>query len=124
MEDKNKVIITFVILIFLIVFLYFFSDWFSRTTGFGIQEDPDVSLAKCLSQKGIKLYGAKACSDCEKQIQLFGTSAFEHITYIVCNGERGICQEILSVPVWDINGTFYYGIKSTNILRSLSGCNE
>ncbi len=124
MEGRNKVILTFIILIFLIAFLYLSSDWFSRTTGFGIQEDPDIVLAKCLTQKGIKLYGAKACSDCQKQIQLFGPSAFEHINYIICNGEGGTCQEILSVPAWDINGTIYYGIKSTNNLRSLSGCVE
>jgi len=124
MENKNKVILTFIILIFLITFLYFFSDWFSKTTGYSIEEDPDITLAKCLTEKGIILYGAKACSECQKQIQLFGNKAFENINYIICNGEGGACQEILSVPAWDIDGTIYYGIKSTSQLRSLSGCVE
>jgi len=52
MEKGKKVIITFVILVFLVAFLYFFSDWFSKATGYIVDEDPDNYLAKCLTDKG------------------------------------------------------------------------
>ena len=42
------------------------------------------AFAKCLSEKGVKYYGAFWCSNCAKQNKMFGTSK-QYINYIECD---------------------------------------
>jgi len=121
MEKGIKVIITFGILVFLIAFLYLFSDWFSKATGYIVGEDPDNYLAKCLTRTGVMLYVSKSCPDCDIQKSLFGNSAVSYLNYTDC-GTGGSCRDLEGLPAWKINGTVYYGIKTLSHLRELSGC--
>lgn len=124
MERRTKVIASFIFLIALVTGLYFFSDWFSKTTGYLIEdEEREVELAKCLSEKNIVLYGAKKCPDCKKQKDIFG-NGFKYINYKECNGTIGKCQELRGVPAWEVNGRIIYGVKSLEELGFLAGCKE
>lgn len=122
MEKRTKVILTFAAAVLLVAFLYSFSDWFSKTTGYLIEEDPNSDLAKCLSEKGVKLYGSKKCPDCREQKKIFGDKAFQYINYIECSTSPIDCNNIRSVPAWKIKNDFYYGIKTLDELRYLAQC--
>lgn len=124
MENRSKVILTFIFLVGLVMGVYLFSDWFSKTTGLAVGEDPDNALAKCMTQNGVKFYGAKSCPNCEKQKSLFGTSAFQFVDYVECAENPSACAYLQGVPAWYINGSIIYGVKTLNELRMLSGCEE
>jgi len=123
MESRTKVILTFTILVFLIAALYIFTDWFSKTTGFSVGEDPDNELAKCLASNGSILYLSNSCPECSQQKSLFGTSAFKFLNVIECENNPK-CSEIKAFPAWKINNTIFYGLKTTKQLREISGCND
>ena len=67
-----------------------------------------ISLAKHLTDSGVKLYGAFWCSHCDDQKQLFGEVAFEYIDYNECSTPDGLAQtevciveEIKAYPTWE-----------------------
>jgi hypothetical protein len=122
MEPKNKVITTFLILIFLIAALYLFTNWFSKTTGYIIEDDPDIYLAECLTKKGSKFFTSDSCPNCDSQKQLFGNSAYPHVNSIDCTRNPSECSLLQSLPAWYINGSLHYGLKTTDELRKLSAC--
>jgi len=106
----------------LVAFLYFFSDWFSKATGYIVDEDPDNYLAKCLTDKGSVLYVSKSCPDCEIQKNLFGSSAIRYVNYTDCSVGESSCRELAGLPAWKLNGSVYYGVKTLTDLRGLTGC--
>lgn len=65
------------------------------------------SLAKCLAEKGVKMYGAFWCGHCQNQKKAFG-SAFQHVDYTECtvdgkqNSFAQVCQDagIEGYPTW------------------------
>lgn len=64
-------------------------------------------LATCLTEKGVKMYGAYWCAHCLTQKKAFGTS-FSKINYIECaipggKGQTEICNQagIESYPTWE-----------------------
>ncbi len=84
------------------------------------------TLAKCLTEKGVKFYGTSGCSYCKKQKEMFGEAA-QYLPYIECADEetRHICEEaeIGPVPTWDFaDGTRVSGLQSLEKLIELSGC--
>ena len=101
------------------------------------QEEPqnqpaDGSLAdfaKCLGQKGLKLYGASWCSWCARQKELFG-EAVQYLAYVECIDKETEqlteeCQkaEITGFPTWEFPGKGKEaGLKTLEELSELSGC--
>lgn len=95
------------------------------------QEQPSSleNFAKCLSEKGMKFYGASWCSWCKKEKELFG-EAVEHLPYIECIDEEteemtAECQEagISGFPTWGLpSGEMVSGFKTLEELSELSGC--
>lgn len=70
------------------------------------QSTPAEKLAKCLTQKGVIMYGAYWCSHCANQKKDFG-DAFQFVHYQECDdkgpsGNSEICQKagIESYPTW------------------------
>ena len=64
-------------------------------------------FAKCLSDKGVKIYGAYWCSHCVSQKRMFGNS-WKHIDYIECSlpnrtGQTLACKQagITTYPTWE-----------------------
>lgn len=86
-------------------------------------------LAKCLSAKGAKMYGAYWCPHCADQKKMFG-SAFQFIKYTECdpkgpNADAQACQTaaIESYPTWMIpDGERLNGTTSLKDLAKWSSC--
>ncbi len=64
------------------------------------------NLAKCLTDKGAKFYGASWCSHCNNQKEMFG-EAVQYLPYIECSAEDSkdqlsVCKDnnITSYPTW------------------------
>jgi histidinol phosphatase-like enzyme len=77
--------------------------------------DPRYALAQCLTDKGVKFYGAYWCPHCQQQKKLFG-GAMKNVTYVECavpgdGGQTQACKDagIESYPTW----VFPDGSKTT-----------
>lgn len=83
----------------------------------------EETLAKCLTQKGIVMYGSIYCGHCKNQKRLFG-EAFKYVAYVECTENQDICLDrgIISYPTWIIGGNAHPGEMSLNNLATLAGC--
>ena len=122
----NKKSLTYIIIILIVVVVIFGYYAFFRNNGSNGESGGvglnDV-LAKCLTEKGVKMYGTEWCSYCKKQKEAFGNS-FQYIDYIDCDKERSKCTAagVKGYPTWVISGENYPGVQSFERLSSLSGC--
>ena len=123
METANKVFITFLALVLVVVLLYFFTNWFSKTTGYAVGENEKIKIAQCLSGKGAKMLGTLSCGDCIQEKDLFG-EAFKFLNFIDCGQPNSGCANIENNLAWQINGTIYYGFRNLTELQNLSGCQD
>ena len=81
------------------------------------------SLAQCLSDKGMKMYGASWCPHCKAQKELFGT-AFSKVDYVECTTETVKCNiaGIQGYPTWIYQGQKYEGEQTFEKLAEITGC--
>jgi hypothetical protein len=86
------------------------------------------AFANCLTEKGVKMYGAYWCSHCKSQKELFGAS-FAFVSYVECdsNGKNAKPEECIAAgirgyPTWEINAQLYPGEQPFEKLAELSGC--
>jgi hypothetical protein len=87
------------------------------------------SFAQCLSQKGVKFYGAFWCPHCQAQKKMFGGSV-KYLPYIECSTPDGSSQNqtcntagISGYPTWEFpDGTRTTGEQSFQTLADKSGC--
>lgn len=93
----------------------------------GSNEKKDA-LAKCLAEKGAKMYGADWCPHCKNQKNEFGAS-FQYVSYVECdpagpNANPKACEAagIQGYPTWIINGLKYGGEQDLVTLSKISGC--
>ena len=100
--------------------LYFFSDWFSKTTGYALGEDQKVNLATCLKNKDSVFYTSLTCPNCDKQLALFGDDASKILNVVVCTSIDECPNG--GVPAWKIGAQTSYGVKQLDELISISGC--
>ena len=91
-------------------------------------EEQLETLAKCLSEKGVKFYGASGCGWCKKQKEVFGEAA-QYLPYIECVDEEtrkmtSQCQEagIQGFPTWEFFGEKKSGFKTPEELSQLADC--
>jgi hypothetical protein len=85
-------------------------------------------FAQCLTQDGVKMYGAWWCPHCQNQKKLFGNS-FEYLTYVECStaskSMNQTCKDdgIEGYPTWALgDGTRLSGEQSLQTLSEKSGC--
>lgn len=88
-------------------------------------------LAQCLTDKGVKEYGAYWCPHCQKQKKDFGNS-FRKLTYIECGlpggskaGQTLACDQanIKGYPTWVFpDGSRIEGPQALQTLAEKSGC--
>jgi len=127
MDIKKRVVISIVVLLVLVAAFYFITSTITRLTGFTITGKAVYSaerldnLAKCMTEKGIKLYTNPTCTHCNAQKRLFKT-AIQYVDVIECDYTIAKCYDLLGVPAWDINGDIFYGKKEIKELIELSGC--
>ncbi len=88
------------------------------------------TLAQCLTEKGVKFYGASWCPHCAQQKALFGSS-MKHITYVECalpgnqRGQAQACDEakIEGYPTWVFpDNTRLNGEQQPKALAEKAGC--
>jgi hypothetical protein len=128
MNNKQRFFVSFAILIVVMFGLYFFTDWFSRVTGYFTGEEEKVKLGQCLEGKGVEFYtSANYCEDCFKQEEELG-KGLNYLSKIECqiNSNNQIlnedCSNLRQIPAFYINRSFVYGYKSLAELKILSGC--
>lgn len=95
-------------------------------------EDKAVNLAKCLTQKGVKLYSASWCIHCKNQKEIFGKEAFKELNHIECypagdisSGPAKVCTnaKIEGFPTWDFgNGEISAGYMMLPQIAEKAGC--
>jgi uncharacterized membrane protein len=89
----------------------------------------EIELAKHLTQKGAKMYGAYTCPHCYEQKQLFGKEAWEKVSYVECapdakkNPQPAVCAKagIAGYPTWIVGGKLDPGVKKLSQLGELTG---
>ncbi|HSD12045.1 MAG TPA: hypothetical protein VLC10_00670 [Patescibacteria group bacterium] len=121
---RFRTVIIFVIIAILAVFAYFrIAD---RDTGPDMRGD----LAQCLTDKGVKMYGAYWCPHCQAQKKAFG-AAFKKVNYVECaipGDPRAQTQEckdakIEGYPTWVFpDGTRRSGEITLVSLAEQAGC--
>jgi hypothetical protein len=59
------------------------------------------AFAQCLTDKGVKMYGAYWCPHCKSQKELFGSS-FSKVDYVECTDKVKECEAagVTSYPTW------------------------
>ena len=80
-------------------------------------------FAKCLTEKGITMYGTEWCPHCQNQKAAF-ESSFQYVDYVDCDKSKGVCaaKGIEGYPTWIINGEKHAGEQPLARLAGLSGC--
>lgn len=121
MEQRTKVMMTFAILMFLMFGLYFFTDWFSKVTGYVLGEDEKVKIAQCLSNKEAVLYTSPNCIPCREYMKEWEGESTQYLNVVQCLSVED-CPDVNGVPAWRINGKLYYQEISFNQLKQISGC--
>ena len=87
------------------------------------------SFAQCLTDQGVKMYGAWWCPHCSNQKALFGR-AFDNINYVECSapGSRAMNQTcknagIEGYPTWEFaDGNRLSGEQSLEELGGKTNC--
>jgi glutaredoxin len=87
----------------------------------------ELALAKHLTAKNVKFYGAYWCDRCLKQKSLFGAEATSKLLYVECaaggvNSQRQLCKEknIQMFPTWVINGQYFAGMRDLKEIASIT----
>lgn len=92
--------------------------------------DPRIELAQCLTDKGVKMYGAYWCPHCQKQKKLFG-KAFSKVDYVECavpgspQSQVPACKDagITGYPTWVFSsGDRLSGEQPLADLAEKAGC--
>lgn len=99
--------------------------WRGSNQGSGLYDD----FARCLTNKGAKMYGAYWCPHCKNQKELFGSS-WRLVDYVECAipnqpGQTGVCQpaNIQVYPTWVFSdGNRVTGEMSFEQLSQQTGC--
>jgi len=81
------------------------------------------SFAKCLTDKGVVVFGNDYCTYTAQNLNFFGKSK-QYLNYIKCIDNEELCNSkgIITTPTWEINGETYSGVLNFNKLSELSGC--
>jgi hypothetical protein len=86
-------------------------------------------FARCLTEKGVKMYGLYWCEHCAQQEEMFGAS-FKYVPYVECGikgqrGEQPVCKDagVKLFPTWQFpDGQRHEGVLPLDSLSRRSGC--
>jgi len=116
----KRILFVGTLILLAVLFLFLFGAGKDKT-----KTSPEVlALAECLTEKGVKMYGADWCPHCQEQKNLFG-AAFKKVDYIECQQQLVVCQQanIKAFPTWVFpDGIRIEGVLSLERLSRLSGC--
>lgn len=120
MNKKNKIFT--VVLVVLIIGIAGFMIWQSTKNSQGSSVLDD--FAKCLTQKGLVVYGTDSCEWCQKQKADFGNS-WQFITYANCGNDpqRCVAAKVEATPTWIFpDGKMLVGYQTLKQLSGASAC--
>lgn len=83
-----------------------------------------TTLAQCLKDRGVVMYGAEWCPHCQNQKKLFGES-FGLVPYVECPADPNKCVAagIQGYPTWIFpDGQKLVGEQTLEKLAETSGC--
>ncbi|MCD6109474.1 hypothetical protein J7J83_01830 [bacterium] len=94
-----------------------------------LSNDELTKIAKCLTDKGVKMYGANWCAHCKKQKEDF-KEAFQYIDYTECDpstdtkqAKECVKRGIENIPAWEFpDGTVKTGEVQPSELAKIAGC--
>lgn len=124
--NKQTILIILAMILFVVVPVGIFAVVSSKNSVKPGQYD---SLATCLTEKDVKMYGAYWCAHCANQKKMFGDS-FSKVTYIECSLPGGqtqteVCKDagINGYPTWEFgDGSRLEGEVPLETLAVKSGC--
>ncbi|MEM4271583.1 MAG: hypothetical protein QXD13_00620 [Candidatus Pacearchaeota archaeon] len=116
MNKKQKIILGIALLIVTVIVIFIFSNNPNNASA----QTPE-EVAKCLSEKGVVMYGSKYCPHCAEQKALF-KDAFSLINYVECTKKPEECSGLAGVPAWKVGESIYYGTTGLSDLAGLAGC--
>jgi hypothetical protein len=89
------------------------------------------AFARCLTERGVKMYGAWWCPHCQEQEKEFGAS-FQYVHYVECgikgetHGQSQVCKDenVKHYPTWQFppTGERVERIFSLQELSDRTGC--
>ncbi len=82
------------------------------------------AFARCLTQKGLVMYGTEWCPHCQEQKQLFGPS-FKYVTYVNCDLQPDACNaaNVTTYPTWVYpEGPVTEGTQPLSALADRASC--
>lgn len=102
--------------------IYYFR-FYRKPTG------PLDAFAKCLSAKGVRMYGAWWCPHCAEQKEMFGSS-FQYVNYVECSPagqktQNDVCKQagLKGYPTWQFaDGSRAEGTVHLEALSDKTGC--
>ncbi|MFA6338770.1 MAG: protein disulfide isomerase family protein [Candidatus Paceibacterota bacterium] len=115
--EHKKII--FIAIIIIIIFVFIIKNKEKNAPASTLDE-----FAKCLTQKGIIMYGTFWCPHCQNQKTKFEDS-FKYITYIECTINFKICTNagVNGLPTWILsNGQKLEGEQTLEKLSEQSNC--
>jgi len=83
------------------------------------------SLARCLTDKGVTMYGADTCEACQNQKKILGED-FKNIKYVNCEFFYNECRKmnIATYPVWTFGERKLLGTQTRSALAAFAGCSS
>lgn len=82
------------------------------------------AFTRCLSEKGVIMYGADWCSHCQSEKKKFGAS-FQYVSYVECPADPKRCLDagVEGYPTWTFpDGKRLTGDRELSELSEASGC--
>ncbi|MEK6848911.1 MAG: thioredoxin domain-containing protein [Nanoarchaeota archaeon] len=128
MEKSTYYIITGIIILLVLGGVLFFAKGKLTGSTIAIPGKYDT-FADCLTEKGVKMYGAFWCGHCQNQKEMFAES-FQYVNYIECSTPDGKSQSaqcetegITGYPTWEFGDKRRVsGELSFEQLSLYSGC--
>ena len=116
MDKKTRIYILIAIVAVIALSAYFIQKGMNKQGNYD-------SFAKCLTEKGARMYGTEWCSHCQAQKALFGKS-FQYVFFTDCDLDSAACKQvnITGYPTWIINGTQYPGEQTLQNMGFLTDC--
>ncbi len=119
---RNKRIFNYIIVVLIVIVIgyAFVLKFWPRGAG------SHDSLAMCLTEKGVVMYGTDWCTHCQDQKQKFDIS-FKYVNFINCDLNKDACDavNITTFPTWVFTkDSRVSGSQELSYLAERTGCKE
>lgn len=125
MDSKQRILLTILVGIVLVLLFFFVTSSITKHTGFSISEPKENAFESCLKGYGVNLYiNTDETGETLKDIILFDSLQYFQITNCLNNNQECLNNDINSFPTWMINNNKINRDISLQELKELTGCKE